>query len=80
MNLNGRRSRGPTMDAFDESTDAEIEIGSDGRVRIFGASREILEALAAIGVRGSGVAARLRAAAAGGDAAGDRAVEERATG
>jgi len=57
------------MDAADESIDSEIEIDTDGTVRIFGASREILEALAAIGVRGGGVAARLGAGGAGDDRA-----------
>ena len=51
------------MQADDESTTSEIEIGTDGRVRVFGASREILESLLRIGVSGEGVAARLAHAA-----------------
>ncbi|RLS29940.1 MAG: hypothetical protein DWH79_11400 [Planctomycetota bacterium] len=57
--MNSRRALSRTMQAGDESTESEIAIGADGRVHIFGASREILEALAAIGVRGDAVAQRL---------------------
>jgi hypothetical protein len=51
------------MQADDESTTSEIEIGTDGRVRVFGVSREILESLLRIGVSGDGVRARLTRAA-----------------
>lgn len=53
--------RGPTypMHATDESMVSDIRIGADGRVHLFGTSREILEALAVIGVRGDAVRQRL---------------------
>lgn len=50
--------------ADDESTESEIRVGADGRVHVFGTSREILEALAAIGVRGDAVRLRLGGGAA----------------
>lgn len=58
------------MQADDESTVSDIRIGPDGRVHVFGTSREILEALAAIGVRGDAV--RLRLGDASGSPCGDR--------
>lgn len=67
LRIVGRSHRSPEkrvpMQADDESTTSEIEIGTDGRVRVFGASREILESLLRIGVSGEGVAARLAHAA-----------------
>ncbi len=54
-------TRGPTypMHATDESMVSDIQIGADGRVHLFGTSREILEALDVIGVRGDAVRQRL---------------------
>lgn len=54
----GREPREPVR-AEDESTVSDIRIGADGRVHVFGTSREILEALDAIGVRGDTVRLRL---------------------
>lgn len=50
------------ISADEEATVSELVIGADGRVHVFGTSREILEALDAIGVRGGAVRARLAAA------------------
>lgn len=50
------------MAADDEASVSELVIGTDGRVHVFGTSREILEALDAIGVRGGSVRARLASA------------------
>lgn len=59
--------RGPKhpMNAGDESMVSDIQIGVDGRVHLFGASREILEVLAVIGVRGDAVRQRLARSLAG---------------
>lgn len=55
----GRREPRGSVRAEDESTVSDIRIGADGRVHVFGTSREILEALDAIGVRGDAVRLRL---------------------
>ncbi|MFM7185054.1 MAG: hypothetical protein ACKO4Z_09820 [Planctomycetota bacterium] len=47
------------ISADEEATVSELVIGVDGRVHVFGTSREILESLDAIGVRGNAVRARL---------------------
>lgn len=59
--MTARRVSRQQVRADDESTVSDIRIGTDGRVHVFGTSREILEALAAIGVRGDAV--RLRSTA-----------------
>ena len=53
--MSARRVSRQQVRADDESTVSDIRIGTDGRVHVFGTSREILEALAAIGVRGDAV-------------------------
>lgn len=57
--MTARRVSRQQVRADDESTVSDIRIGTDGRVHVFGTSREILEALAAIGVRGDAVRLRL---------------------
>ena len=59
IGMMARRDSRVQVSADDESTVSDIRIGTDGRVHVFGTSREILEALAAIGVRGDGVNERL---------------------
>lgn len=55
----GKKDARRRIAADDESTVSELVIGTDGRVHVFGTSREILEALDRIGVRGGAVRARL---------------------
>jgi hypothetical protein len=62
--MTARRVSRQQVRADDESTVSDIRIGTDGRVHVFGTSREILEALAAIGVRGDAVGLRLDGAVA----------------
>ena len=57
--MTARRLSRHEVRADDESTVSDIRIGVDGRVHVFGTSREILEALAAVGVRGDAVRLRL---------------------
>lgn len=57
--MTARRVSRQQVRADDESTVSDIRIGTDGRVHVFGTSREILEVLAAIGVRGDAVRLRL---------------------
>lgn len=59
MAMAGEKDSRRRISADDESTVSELVIGADGRVHVFGTSREILEALDAIGVRGGAVRARL---------------------
>jgi|694.fasta_scaffold01310_29 hypothetical protein len=61
--MSGRRGARRSVRADEESTVSDIRIGADGRVHVFGTSREILEALDAIGVRGDAVRVRLGAPA-----------------
>jgi len=53
------RSPKRQVDAADESLVSDIQIGTDGRVHVFGASREVLEALDTVGVRGDAIRQRL---------------------
>lgn len=62
--MTARRVSRQQVRADDECTVSDIRIGADGRVHVFGTSREILEALAAIGVRGDAVRMRLDGAVA----------------
>lgn len=60
--MTARRLSRQQVRADDECTVSDIRIGTDGRVHVFGTSREVLEALAAIGVRGDAVRLRLAGA------------------
>lgn len=48
------------MKADDETATTDIEIGPDGRIYIFGASRAVLEVMHDIGVSDSHLEARLQ--------------------